>query len=222
MDETKKDLMRSKKMNQKKERITRQNRWFFDSWAEHYDFLPFQFWMKKFHLPVLEELTSLPKQNKKIKILDLSCGSGELLREIEKIKMRNVELYGIDVSSKMIDVAKKKLSPAIRLKMMDVHHLDFPKNCFDYVISTEAFHHYHNQRKALFEMGRVCKKSGRVIVVDINFFSNAIHRMFEIFEPGCVRVNSQKEMFKLFQKAGLQKIEQQRGFLFSVATSGIK
>ncbi len=209
-------------MKRKKGRIVRQNRWFFDLWAGHYDFMPFQFWMKKFHLPVLKELSSLPKQNKKVKILDLSCGSGELLQEIGKLKIRTSELYGIDTSPKMINVAKKKLPPAIQLKVMDVHRLNFPKNYFDYVISTEAFHHYYTQRKALFEMNRVCRKGGKVVVVDINFFFNTVHRVFEIFEPGCVRVNSKEEMRRLFQKAGLKKIQQQRGFLFSIATSGIK
>jgi len=209
-------------MKRKEGRIARQNRWFFDLWAEHYDFLPFQFWMRKFHLPVLKELSSLPKQNKKIRILDLSCGSGELLREIKKIKQRAVELYGIDASSKMIDVAKKKLSPAIQLNVMDVHRLNFPKDYFDYVISTEAFHHYYGQKKALSEMKRVCRKGGKVMVVDINFFFNAVHRIFEMFEPGCVRVNNKKEMRELFQKAGLKRIRQQRGFLFSMITIGIK
>ena len=196
-----------------------QNKHFFEKWSKTYDWAPFQFWMRHFQLPALIEIDV----SQKGKLLDISCGTGEFLKQLEHNDVhRNLQVYGLDLSPKMLKKAKNKLSSKVNLLEGDVHQLPFKNNTFDYAISTEAFHHYHNQRKALFEMGRVCKKSGRVIVVDINFFSNAIHRMFEIFEPGCVRVNSQKEMFKLFQKAGLQKIEQQRGFLFSVATSGIK
>ena len=193
------------------------NKWFFDLWASSYDFAPFQFWMKRFHKPILKELT-----NKKIIILDLSCGSGELLKEIH-MKFPKVELQGVDISSKMLEIARKKLpEEEIKLQKMDVHKLNYPNNYFDFVFSTEAFHHYYDQQKALQEMKRVVKNNGKVMVVDINFFLGIIHRIFEKIEPGCVRVNSRKEMRELFGKSGLNEIKQERNFLFSVATRGIK
>lgn len=192
------------------------NKWFFDLWASTYDFAPFQFWMKKFHQPVFNEIT-----NKEIKILDLSCGSGELLNELHK-RCPNAKLYGVDISSKMLEIARKKLPKNVKLQKMDVHKLKYPNNYFDFVVSTEALHHYYDQVKALQEMKRVVKNEGKVMIVDINFIFNFVHYIFQKIEPGCVKVNSKKEMRQLFVNCELNNIKQERNFMFSVATVGIK
>lgn len=186
----------------------------FDRWAKSYDKNLFQFWMGKFHIPVLKEL----KLSSKMKILDCSCGTGELLARLKG----KAELYGIDFSEKMLEEARKKLGTGVVLKKTDVHNLPFPDNHFDVVISTEAFHHYYNQPKALQEMKRVVKKEGKVIIVDINFFLHSIHRLFEKLEPGCVKVNGRKEMVKLFERTGFKDVKQKRNFIFSVVTVGKK
>ncbi len=209
-----------------KESSLKSNRRFFDLWASTYDFAPFQFWMKRFHRPVLEQLELSGRGGGKIRVLDLSCGTGELLKAILRIipeeKKNAVELYGIDFSEEMLTVARKKLSESVQFRKMDVHQLDFPSNYFDCVISTEAFHHYYNQEKALSEMERVAKKNGKMMVVDVNFFLDIVHRIFEFFEPGCVRVNNREEMRDIFAKAGLRNVRQGRNFLFSVWTVGEK
>jgi len=201
----------------KHNKILDENIAFFEGWASNYDFSLFQFWMKKFHAPVLKEIT-----NKRIRILDLSCGSGELLREISN-NFPLVELYGIDISPKMLEIARGKLQGrGVILQKMDVCDLKYADNYFDFVFSTEALHHYYDQTKALQEMRRVVKKGGKVIVVDINFGLRIVHRIFEKVEPGCVKVNSKEEMRNLFVESGLKIVWQKRNFLFSVATMGVK
>jgi ubiquinone/menaquinone biosynthesis C-methylase UbiE len=194
-----------------------QNKNFFDKWAKKYDNYMFQFWMQKFQIPVLR---TLEKESRDVKILDISCGSGNLLSRLVKLNFKN--LYGIDVSSEMLKVAKKKLPPTVNLQQGDVHKLPYSDNFFDFVITTEAFHHYYSQDKALLEMKRVVNPKGVVIVVDINFFFQPIHFLFEKFEPGCVKVNSGKEICDLFKQSGLQQIKQQRNSLFAVMTKGRK
>lgn len=119
-------------------------------------------------------------------------------------------------------MARLKLPSAIQLKVADVHHLPFSSNSFDSVLSTEAFHHYESQSKALQEMIRVTKKGGKVIVVDINFFFKPIHWLFQRVEPGCVKINNKREIKNLFENNGLTKVHQQRSFMFAVITVGIK
>ena len=202
-----------------KEAKLQQNISFFNSLAKHYDWPLFQFWMKGFHKPVLAEIDV----SQKLKILDVSCGTGELLVSlVKKDKNQNLQLYGVDIAEKMLRKAREKLASSVRLQKADVHKLKFPEHSFDYVISTESFHHYSDQQKALQEMVRVAKKGGKVIVVDINFFFRGIHWLFETFEPGCVKVNNKKEMRKLFEQAHLKNIKQERSFLFAVMTTGIK
>ncbi len=195
------------------EKNIKQNSSFFNRWARSYDQVLFQFWMKKFHVPVLKELLL----NKKTKVLDISCGTGELLKNLQG----KASLYGIDISEEMLKKARMKLSGA-KLQKADVHALPFKDNFFDYVISTEAFHHYYGQQKALQEMSRVARKGGKVIIVDINFFLRPIHWLFQRYEPGCVKINNRKEMRRLFQETGLYNIRQRRNFVFAVMTVGEK
>lgn len=207
------------------ENHTEKNRKFFDTWSKSYDWKPFQFWMKKFQKPVIEELKL---RSPEVRILDVSCGTGELLLSLRKQGKKN--LFGIDLSEKMLEKARekfltegqRKIPQEVYLQLADVVKLPFPDHCFDYVLSTEAFHHYPNQQKALEEMKRIVKNGGIVVITDINFFIPFLHGIFQKIEPGCVKVNSKKEMRELFQGTGLQEIRQRRSFLFAVMTEGRK
>ncbi len=196
--------------------IKRRNRKLFNRWASTYDFGLFQFWMKKFQVPAIKEIDF----SKKPRILDISCGTGELLRSLAKTGKS--KLYGVDIAQKMLDKARKKLPAKVKLQKADVHRLPFKADTFDYVLTTEAFHHYYDQKKALREMSRVSRKGGRVIVVDINFFFRPVHFLFQKLEPGNVKINSREEMKKLFVEAGLNVEKQSRNFLFAVMTVGVK
>jgi len=186
----------------------------FNRWAKTYDAPLLRFWMKGFHKVALRII-----KNKESKVLDISCGSGELLRELAKRKFK--KLYGVDIAPKMLDVAGRKLPSFVKLQEADVHALPFPHGMFDYVISTEAFHHYDKQKEALQEMKRVTHKNGYIIVADINFFFHFIHFLFEKLEPGCVKVNSKKQIRRIFDEVGLKIIEQKRTFLFAITTVGV-
>lgn len=200
----------------KNEEILDKNRTFFDRWARTYDRKWNQFWMKKFQQPIL----ALPFSSATT-LLDVSCGTGELLLELSKRhELVPHNLMGIDISEQMLVTARAKLPNDISLQLADVHALPFKDDTFDYVISTEAFHHYYDQGKALSELKRVTKTGGELIVIDPNFFLRPIHYLFRILEPGCVKMNSRKEMKILFERAGLKKITQQRIFLFAVMTKG--
>ena len=161
-----------------------QNRQLFDRWAKSYDKAVFQFWMRKFYAQATAEL----QLNPKTKVLDISCGTGELLKSLQG----KAELYGIDISEEMLKAAKKKLGRKVKLLKADVHRLPFEDNFFDYAMTTEAFHHYYDQPSALKEMVRVTKNGGKIIVADINFFLKPVHWLFQKIEPGCVKVNSKK------------------------------
>ncbi len=192
----------------------KKNRTLFNRWAKSYDKQVFQFWMKKFYAQAAAEL----QLTSKTKVLDISCGTGELLKRLHG----KAQLYGVDLSEDMLAVARTKLPKEVTLLKADVHHLPFRDNFFDYAMTTEAFHHYYDQPSALKEMTRVTKNGGKVIVADINFFLKPLHWLFQKIEPGCVKVNSKKEMKKLFEEAGLRNVKQKRNFLFAVMTVGEK
>src|SRR3989344_3931760 len=99
-----------------------QNITLFDGWAKTYDKPLFQFWMRKFYQPALKLIDSG-------KVLDVSCGTGEFLRELAK-KKKKITLYGIDLSSHMIAKARTKLGKKINMQTADVHQLPFPEDSF--------------------------------------------------------------------------------------------
>src|SRR3989344_5548503 len=190
-----------------------ENRVFFNSWSKSYDYPLFQFWMRRFYRPLLKDI---PEDHS---VLDVSCGSGEFLRELSE--KTAAKLHGMDFSEKMVKLASQKLYGKVDIMRGDVHQLPYGDNTFDDVVSTEAFHHYHDQKKALQEMKRVAKKGGKVIIADINFFIRFIHRSVEHLEPGCVKINSPREMKNFFLNEGFVNITQKRSFLFSVITTGV-
>ena len=56
--------------------------------------------------------------SKKYKLLDIGCANGELLYFLNK-KFKNIKLYGVDIKSDLINLAKKKVSKNIILNKHD-------------------------------------------------------------------------------------------------------
>ena len=195
-----------------------QNLRFFNSWAKTYDrsFL-LGYWLRRMQADVV----SFVEKSKGLKLLDVGCGTGELLLMLSE-KLENPGLYGIDISKNMLMIAEKKLGGKALLKISDVESLPFKDNEFDYVITCEAFHHYLNQNKAINEMKRVLKDGGKLIIADVNFFFDIFHRIFEVFEPGCVRVNNRNEFIKMFELNGFDNIKQKRSNVCGLITYGTK
>lgn len=191
------------------------NQWFYNLWSSTYDFVPFQWMMKSFHNPVLKEINKNPKG----KLLDISCGTGQLLKVLSKYPHLN--LQGLDYSSGMLKRARKRLKKNIILMQGDVRKLPFPNDTFDYVISTEAFHHYGNQKQALKEMYRITKKDGKLIIIDVNFFFKPFN-ILATLEPGSKKFNSKKEFLTMFKEQNLKNIKQKRSNIFTISTIGIK
>ena len=194
------------------------NRRFFDLWARFYDY---SFFVKPWLLYIQKKTVVEIKLKDNIKILDVGCGTGDSLIYLYN-KNQKLKLFGIDISKNMLKIARKKLGNKAILKFSDVEKIQFENNFFDYVINTEAFHHFPNPNKAIKEMSRVLKKKGKLIITDINFYSNFIHGLFKKIEPGHVKIYNEKEFQKAFEKNKLKVIKQKRIGLFAILTLGEK
>ena len=84
----------------REEKLHAENKIFFDKVSCFYDSF-FGRWQRGVHLKVISK-AGIPK-NKKSKILDAGCGTGNLLKILEKNKL--LELYGVDLSEKMLNKA---------------------------------------------------------------------------------------------------------------------
>jgi ubiquinone/menaquinone biosynthesis C-methylase UbiE len=187
------------------------NRKFFDLWAVTYDWGISKPWLYSLQ----KKAVSYIKLKKDLHILDIGCGTGDSLVLLNKLN-KNLHLYGLDISEKMLKRADKKLKEKAILKLGDVEKLPFKDNLFDYVITTEAFHHFPNPDLALKDIFRVLKKNGKLILTDITFKSNFIKRLFKLLEPGHVKIYTKEEFKELFARNKFKLIKQEKIGLFVI------
>lgn len=99
------------------------------------------------------------------KILDVGCGTGNVLKMLHD-KYREAQLYGIDISEKMLEKAKVKLQDNADLILGDSENLPYSNSSFDVIICNDSFHHYPNPEGVLREFNRVLKDGGIFILGD--------------------------------------------------------
>ena len=85
--------------------------------------------------------------------LDLGCGTGWAVRYAANLANGRGEFYGIDNSSKMIKKAEAGSSghKNIHFYKANAESLPFDNNFFEFIISSNAFHHFSNPDKVLRE-----------------------------------------------------------------------
>jgi ubiquinone/menaquinone biosynthesis C-methylase UbiE len=77
-----------------------------------------------------------------------------------------VTLTGIDLSDRMLDLARARANPAVTLTQADAHDLPFDEGSFDTVVCTFGLCAIPDHDRAVGEMVRVLRPGGRLILVD--------------------------------------------------------
>jgi len=92
--------------------------------------------------------------------LDIGCGTGTFLDMLRK-EQPEAKLFGLDVSERMLERAKKK-HPEIRFVKGSATDIPFPDGSFDAVFSTMMMHHLDEteKEKAVAEIKRVLVPGG--------------------------------------------------------------
>ncbi len=126
----------------------------------------------------------------------------------------DVEVTAIDFSEKMLKRAQDKASKQrvkVHLLQMDAQNLDFEDNTFDTVVASFVFCSVPDPVRGLTEIERVCKPSGKVILLEHILSANRVLAwLMNLANPLVVRmmgVNINRKTVDNVIKSGL-KVEQ--------------
>ena len=92
------------------------------------------------------------------RVLDVGIGEGFMAEQLHA-----QELWGIDISEKRCEKAKKRL-PRTHIILGDGHELAFKNNFFDVVVCADVLEHTDKPERAIREMMRVLRVGGSAIV----------------------------------------------------------
>jgi SAM-dependent methyltransferase len=106
------------------------------------------------------------------RILDAGCGSGPISAALRD---RGATVAGFDSSTKMVELARKRLGPDADLRIANLGHpLPYPDGAFDDVIAALVLHYLQDWTAPLAELRRILKPGGRLIVAVDHPFAVAI------------------------------------------------
>ena len=166
-------------------------------------------WVQKYSLgPTRREVKSiiLPRLsgNPEAKVLEIGCGTGQLIKEIGEVH-KNVNYLGFDVAENMVDIAKgSNDGPRMEFRVCPVEEFS-SKEKYDIIFCTHAFPYFPDKAGVVKKMAELCSDIGEIIIANsstntpkdflINFFLKAT--------TSEAKYLSVKKMKKLFTEAGL-------------------
>lgn len=118
-------------------------------------------------------LKNHPKEQE-LKIVDIGCGHGDILRDVAKFGRKNgynMKLLGIDANPTAIEYADELSTEFHELSFIteDIFSMEFKKRKFDVVLATLFLHHFKEEELVSF-LGNTLKQTKIGIVV------NDLHR----------------------------------------------
>lgn len=149
------------------------DKWGFDSWAKNYDESVMENSKDGLNLfekydYVLETVVKRIYENNALKILDIGCGTGNLINKLNN----HIQYTGMDQSIEMLLKAKKKFCN-INFRLGNFLDEPFVNSEFDMIISTFAFHHLNTfeKEKAINLLLKYLKPNGKIVIADLMFLN---------------------------------------------------
>lgn len=127
------------------------------------------------------------------RVLEIGVGTGLTL----PLYPRDCRLTGIDISEEMLEQAHDRAEGLglrdVDLRLMDARSLDFPDETFDHVVAPYVISVLPEPRRVMEEALRVCKRGGKIAVLNHFHSSNRVMRSLE----SCMSPVSQWVGFRL-------------------------
>ena len=167
-----------------------------------------------------KKLIELIKINKNNRVLDVACGTGVVTKEIQKKVGKLGYTIGIDTSTTAIKIAKKWNNKKKNLDFIniDAENFTFSKK-FDIVTCQYALFFFPNAQKALKNMKKSLKKTGKIGISvhgsknNVPFFSSILDSATKYIPdyvppgtPNLDRFGTKSALRTEVRKAGFSKI----------------
>ena len=143
-------------------------------------------------------------------VLEVGIGTGT---NLAFYPAKTESLTGVDFSQGMLKHTQEKAEKGsypfpIQLMEADIQQLPFPDDSFDTVVSTCVFCSVPNPLIGLQELRRVCKPTGRILMLEhMRSENNGIGFLMDILNPVTVRLwgaNINRETLKTIEHSGLK------------------
>ncbi len=166
-------------------------------------------WVQKYSLgPTRREVLKIVKplldSNPNLKILDIGCGTGQIIQELNA-QYANLNYLGIDAAQNMINIAKENTkADGIRFALCPIERFETDEK-FDVVICTHAFPYFPDKRDVMLKIAHMCNPEATVIICNSStnnvkdFFTNLLVKT----ATSKAHYLSIKKMKELFECAGL-------------------
>ena len=151
---------------------------------------------------LFEFINLLPKS---AKVIDIGCAAG---RDSKKIFDAGFKVIGIDVSKKLLNIAKKNY-PEIEFKLADMAHLSFSDRYFGGIYANAVLHHVDRNKMlpVLKEFYRVLDSGGILYIsTKTGIGTRSGHDAFATVDR-LFTLTTLDELDGLLRKAGFKKIK---------------
>lgn len=208
----------------------------FDRIASRYDFLNSLLSMRQDRRWRHKLISWLPPVNEG-RLLDVACGTGDILKTAFLNRKDYVNFVGVDISKEMLKLAEKKLNDlglknsnqtSLTLNAMSAEKLEFPDQSFDAVTISFGLRNVGDKERALEEFKRVLKPGGKLFVLEFfqsksGILSHLFRFYFHFILPLIGALFSDKKAYTYLPKSvdsfyeiqEFSKILEKKGFLKS-------
>lgn len=143
-------------------------------------------------------------------LLDAGCGTAPMISLLIR-EFPEARYTGIDLTPRMIEVARAKGLPNTNLVCGDCENLPFPEASFDVIICSQSFHHYPQPQDFFNSVRKCLRPNGRLILRDMcppaifRWFCNSVEMpILNRIGYGDVRCYGRGEIQQLCDRAGLK------------------
>lgn len=172
----------------------------FDRQAPDYDSMGYGRHARRLHDDIMAAVSALGFED----VLDVGCGTGATLAAVLEARPE-VRARGVDLSPRMIELARSRLGDRAEVLVADAEHLPLADGSVDLVLCVDSFHHYPDPAAALREIRRVTRPGGALVMGEWRV--NAVLRplmnwLLPRLPEGDVRIYTGAELTQLAEAAG--------------------